>query len=160
MKLPAVFKRIPVQGDRAGFTLPEMLLVIAIGTVLMALTAPVLVSFYQNQLVADTAFSLEDTLLRARANAMAMQDDSPYGVKTDTSTKKIVLFKGNSYAARDTSFDQVMSYPGSSVISGNVGEISFGRLSGTTTAPGTWTVTNGGFSKTIEVTAEGFISGS
>jgi len=122
-----------------GFTLLEILLVIGTITVLAAIAIPVYAHLQVgNDLVVDTNISLQ-FLRRAQILSQAVDGDNTWGVKVQSSD--ITLFKGASYAARDTNFDEVYSISGNMTPSG-VTEIVFSKMLGIPNSTGTLTLTS------------------
>ena len=110
-----------------GFTLVEVLVVIAIMVILMGITAPFLVSAYndyQFRSERDLAVSL---IRRARAYSMAGTNGKDHGLKIASSS--YVIFEGTSYAARDTAKDIIDSRNTNITITG-ASEIVFSYLTG------------------------------
>lgn len=122
-----------------GFTLLEVLLVITTITVLAAISVPVY-SFLQvrNDLDVATNTTLQ-TLRRAQTLSQAVDGDSSWGVKLQTAD--ITLFKGTSYALRDTNFDEVYTLSGNVTPTG-VSEVVFSKLLGDPNTTGTLTLTS------------------
>lgn len=118
--------------SRAGFTLVEVLVVIAVSAVVLGLTVPTSLRFYQNQLVDDTARTLKDTLRRARAYSSAIRNGASYGVKILPGS--FVLFQGASYSSRVASEDEAIMYPSNITVTGTVSEFDFSKLYATSTA--------------------------
>lgn len=118
-----------------GFTLPEVLIVIVIGTVLSIMTIPVAIRFYQSQLVNDTALTLRQTLRRAQANAIAARNDSAFGVRIQSD--EVILFQGMNYASRLTSEDEHIGIPSTVSVTSTSSEYVFSKLYATSSASGT-----------------------
>lgn len=120
-----------------GFTLTEVLVVIAVIGILATAGAPSITTFLSQSGAHDAAVIYSQMLRRAQSYAIASRFDSPWGVWVATST--IVLFKGTSYAARDVSRDEVYSTTISFSASGMT-EVVFARLSGLPSQSGTTTL--------------------
>ncbi|MFH1078340.1 MAG: prepilin-type N-terminal cleavage/methylation domain-containing protein [Patescibacteria group bacterium] len=140
---------------RAGFTLIELIVVIGAIAVLMLVTAPLTIRSYQNQLVAETAQSLAETLRRAQAYSSAARNDSSFGVKI--LSDRFVLFQGRSYAARVAAQDEDIAYPTTVTVSGTASEVTFSKLYATSSMSGTFTVVGAGGTIDIGVNAAGTI---
>jgi hypothetical protein len=78
------------------------------------------------------------TLRRAQILAQAVDGDMSWGVKVQSAS--VILFRGVSYVARDTSVDEIFDVPTSIVPSG-LTEIVFTKWSGLPEASGTATFT-------------------
>jgi prepilin-type N-terminal cleavage/methylation domain-containing protein len=127
---------------REGFTLIEVLVVIAIAAILFAVT---LVGLSGLRDETDLGLAVDDAvsfLQSARAKTLSSEGGSDYGVHFETS--KFVLFKGNTYSAIDPN-NIVRNVPSSIEISpitlnGGVVDLLFKRLTGETTEHGTVTL--------------------
>lgn len=138
-----------------GFSLIELLLVITIGAILLALSAPLAFHAYQQQLVVDTSKQLEDTLDLARSYAVANLADAPHGVRLQTSQKRYILFQGESFATRNTAEDQIFTYPESVSITASTPEAVFSRLYGTSTINQVWQIQADGFARNLRIRRSG-----
>jgi type II secretory pathway pseudopilin PulG len=100
----------------------ETLLVVACLSLLILITVPVSLPFYQRNQLDATTTQLAYTLRKASAFARSGSDDSTWGVRVDAGAH--TFFKGTSYAARNTTRDEVYAIPSWLVPSG-VSEIVF-----------------------------------
>lgn len=122
-----------------GFTLLEVLLVIATITVLAGIGIPVYTSLQiKNDLDVATSTSLQ-AIRRAQMLSQAVDGDTTWGAKIQSAS--ITLFKGSSYGGRDTNYDEVYSLSGSVTPTG-ITELVFSKLLGTPNTTGTLTLTN------------------
>lgn len=139
-----------------GFTLVEMMLSVGILSLLAGLSLPVYQSFQnRNELDLNTQ-NLVSALRRAQTYARGMHGDSQWGVSVQSNT--ITLFKGTSYATRDTAYDETSAISASTATSG-LTEIMFAKLSGApaTTGNVTLTSTNNDV-RTVTINAKGMVS--
>lgn len=138
-----------------GFTLLEVILVIATITVLAAISVPVYAILQvKNDLDVATNTTLQ-TLRRAQTLSQAVDGDSSWGVKLQSSD--ITLFKGLSFAGRDTNFDEVYTLSGNVTPSG-VSEVVFSKLSGNPTTTGALTlISNNNERQNITINSKGFL---
>ncbi len=83
-----------------GFTLMEILIVIAISLLLLSVTLSVFLSFSKSRAIDVASGRIIDTLRIARSNTLASKDESVYGVHFASST--ITLFKGGSFSSVDS----------------------------------------------------------
>lgn len=135
-----------------GFTLLELMLVVALGTVITALTVPVGIRFFQTQSLDESADTLLSNLRRAEAQAMFQKNDSAFGVKFLSGS--YILFQGSSYASSTQSEVESFSLPSGITMSG-IDEVVFAKLTGVPNATGTLTMTSGGGSRALNINAQG-----
>ncbi len=107
---------------KSGFTLLELLIVIAIFFLLTAITLPVGWNFYKIQILNKTQDEIVSFLKLARNNALAQKNNSDFGVYI--AKEQIVLFQGASYDSRQA--DKDIMFPVSKIISfSGLSEIDF-----------------------------------
>ncbi|MDH5533907.1 MAG: hypothetical protein OEX81_05800 [Candidatus Pacebacteria bacterium] len=137
-----------------GITIIELLLVISITTILSAASVPIASNFLVRNYFRDGKDNLVSQLYTAKINSMTNKENSPWGV--NTSAHQITVFKGTSYATRDTAFDRSFDTPNSITISSN--EIIFAQHSGNLTSATSITVnSNLNESNTVNVNLVGNI---
>ncbi|MBU1167645.1 prepilin-type N-terminal cleavage/methylation domain-containing protein [Patescibacteria group bacterium] len=142
-----------------GFTLIELILVIALIAIMAAVAVPTVSSFSNRAQLDSTTDELRSALRLAQQRAMAVNQDSAFGVYFDDGNKKFYIFRGANYGdfpAENVEF----SYSGSLTISqsfvGN--EVDFDKLYGTTSDTGTISINSSiGLSESIDVSALGKI---
>jgi prepilin-type N-terminal cleavage/methylation domain-containing protein len=122
----------------SGFTLLEVLLSIATMAIIVGISLPIAQSFQVRNDLHIAVNTFVQTLRRAQILAQAVDGDMSWGVKVQSAS--VTLFKGVSYAARDTSVDEIFDVPTSIVPSG-LTEIVFTKWSGLPEASGTATFT-------------------
>jgi Tfp pilus assembly protein FimT len=138
-----------------GFTLLEILLSVAF----IAAIATLSLATYENLPARNdleiASASLKDMIYRAEELSSAVSEDSPWGVKIEDD--KLILFKGNAYAARDANFDETTTMFNTTV-SGQQ-EFIFSKVSGYPESTGATTLLSSpiGESKTISVNEKGVI---
>jgi prepilin-type N-terminal cleavage/methylation domain-containing protein len=110
----------------AGFTLMEMLLSVAIISILAGMGVPIYESFARRNDLDLTTQAVAETLRRAEAYARNGNNDSSWSVEVQSNA--VTLFKGATYASRNTNYDETVSVPGSITLSG-LGELQFAKLS-------------------------------
>lgn len=142
--------------QKSGFTLIEVLLSLAIISIIVGITVPVYQILQNRTDLNSVRSALAQSLRRAQVLARSGASDSAWGVKAQTST--ITLFYGNSYLTHDSSTDEVYEVPSNLIFSG-VTEIIFSKLTGEPLTYGTTTMTSvNGEIKTIYTNAKGFVS--
>lgn len=139
-----------------GFTLVEMLLSVAIITVITAFSVPLMVSYSSRNELDIEAVELTSALRKAQQYARTSYGDSTWGVNIQSGS--VTVFKGASYATRDPSYDEVSSIPGSITASG-LTAVVFSKLVGLPDTSGTITLTSNTTStKNIYINAQGIVT--
>ncbi len=139
-----------------GFTLIEVLLALALITILLGFSAPMYQAFQTKQHLLSAAEMTAQALRRAQALAEASDGDASWGVST--ASGNVVLYQGASYAARDASYDETYELPDSVVASG-LSEIVFTRFTGLPTTIGSMTFTSSSNeSRSISINEQGIVS--
>ena len=141
--------------NKSGFTIIELLLVVSIITIVGTVFLPVSVDYMQrNDLnVAQTTYA--QSVRRAQQISMSGEYDSQWGVIATSGN--IVIFKGSTYATRDTNYDENYGIS-SSIISSGQAEYDFAKITGAPSQTGVVAFTNGNFQKTVSVNAEGIVN--
>jgi prepilin-type N-terminal cleavage/methylation domain-containing protein len=138
-----------------GFTLVELLLSVAILTLLTGLSLPVYETFVRRNDLDLTTQSVVSSIRRAETYARANSGDSTWGVEFLSSG--VTLFKGASYATRDTTWDETISLPNTVTLSGT-SEIVFGKLSAAPNAVVSVTLSSTtNDARTVTVNGEGMV---
>lgn len=140
-----------------GFTLIELLLSIGLIGILTGIGAPIL-GRAQTKNDLDTAVSsFVSSVRRAEILSQAVDSDIGWGVKLDSTS--ITLFKGNTFATRNSGFDEVFSVPTTITFSGT-SEIDISKFTGypASTASTTFTSTIYSDSVTVTVNSRGMVS--
>jgi prepilin-type N-terminal cleavage/methylation domain-containing protein len=136
-----------------GFTIIEVLLVLSLGTALLALALPVGFRFYQFQVADETATGILSALRNAESKARLGQEGASFGVKLLPAS--YVVFQGDTYAARTASRDEVFPLPPDTSIESGTDEIVFARVTGIPSATTTIAVTLYGRTHEIELNDAG-----
>ena len=139
-----------------AFTLIEILLSMALLAILVAFSLPTFnVLFYTNDL--DVAKNqVAQSLNRASFLSSASQGDTTWGVKV--SAGEVVIFKGSSYAARDTEYDESYNISPSIALTG-ISEIVFEKMTGLPQTTGNIILTSpNGQTRTVTINAKGSIN--
>lgn len=137
-----------------GFTMLELLLVIAAAILIATFTIPVGIRFFQTQSLDEAASGILETLRRAQNQAAFQKNDSAFGVKFLSGS--YVLFQGGSYAGRTQSEDENFTLSGSITTSG-IDEVVFAKLTGIPNTTGALTITSGDDTQTLNINAQGKI---
>lgn len=140
---------------RQGFTLIEVLLSVAIITILTGLSLPVYESFARKNDLDVTAQQLAATLRRAETYARSVNRDAAWSVNIQPTG--VTLFQGTNFATRDQTYDETFPIPNSIATSG-LGEIQFAKLSAAPNTTGTITLTeNANNIRTVTINAKGMV---
>lgn len=142
--------------DNRGFSLIEVLLSVAIISLLTGISAPVYASFQIRNDLDIAAQSIADMLRRAQTYSRGVNGDSQWGVAIQGGSA--TLFKGASYAGRDAAYDEVSAIPNSIAVSG-LAEVPFTKLDATPTTTGSVTLTTSTNEvRTITINAKGMVT--
>ena len=126
---------------KRGFTMIELLIVIAIVVITFAATFAIQSRFLVDTYIDTNTDQIVQTLRLAQMRSIARFNNSQWGVYFDEDVggndDKFVLFKGTSYAARDSSFDIETHLPDTISLSnislnGGGNDIVFNELAGST----------------------------
>lgn len=139
-----------------GFTILEVLLVLALGTALVGVVVPVGLRYYQTQVFDETTILLVSVLTRAQGDARLGRDDAAHGVKF--LPDRFVRFTGTSYAMRDPSRDEIFPLPSGATLISLPDEFVFAEVTGIPNATGTALFSLYGNTRTITIEAGGIIS--
>ena len=137
-----------------GFTLIEVLVVIFIFTALLAMSAFFNITFYKGSSFGVDVDTFTTVLQRARGKAMSNINQLNQGVYIDTT--KYVLFQGDSFATRNSAFDQDISRNSNLTFTGP-SEVVFGQLSGSSSFQGNIIIKDGPKTATVSLNYEGLI---
>jgi type II secretory pathway pseudopilin PulG len=132
-----------------------MLLSVGLISMLAGLSLPIYITFTSKNDLDLTAQLTANAVRRAQTYSRGAANDSAWG--TEILASSVVVFKGTTYASRDTTADETTAIPGSITPSGTA-EVDFAKLSGIPSATATITLTsNSGNTRTITVNAKGMV---
>lgn len=126
-----------------GFTLIEILVVIAVAGILLFLTLPMGINFYRTQQLDTTVSEVIQTLRRAQSKAMAVDGDQPW----------TVYFESGQYRLEDEIFDIL-----DDITFGGLSSVTFSKLTGLPTSTGNITITLDGEVETISINSVGRVN--
>lgn len=138
-----------------GFTFIELLLVISITLIIGSYSAVFFSRFISQNAVSNTQDQLTNQLRKAQLYAMMSKQNSNWGVNFSSNT--ITLYQGNSFATRNTAFDEVFTVNNSVTVSG-LSDTNFARMTGIPNTTSSVTVSGTGGSKTITVNSQGVVN--
>lgn len=93
----------------AGFTLIEIMIVVAVLVILVIASVSSLVTFRKKSSLNNSVEEITSIIEYAQNKTLASEGSSQYGVYFDTTTSphEYILFKGSNFLSRDVSFDKV-----------------------------------------------------
>lgn len=139
-----------------GFTLIEVLLSVAIIGLLTGVSLPIYASFANRNDLEVTTENIVRSLRRAQSYSRGVNYDSQWGVAIQSGT--IVVFKGATYATRDTAFDEATIIPNNVSTSG-FSEVAFSKLYGAPSATANINLsTINNDTRTVTLNAEGMVN--
>lgn len=141
---------------RKGFTIIELLLIIALISILAAVSAPLYTSFLAKNHLENKTFEVKNTLHKAQSNAMSGKQNANWGVYFTSG--QFVLFAGESFASRNGAFDEIHIFPASVSASG-LNEIIFQKPKGLPSTTGIITISSTeGANNILTITREGIVN--
>ncbi len=90
--------------DRKGFTMVELLIVIAIVAMFATTALPFTINFFQRQVAHEEAKIMVSILRQSQSKAMKESNESKWGIYLKSNS--FILFKGSSYEQRDPVYDR------------------------------------------------------
>ncbi len=138
-----------------GFTLYEVLVVIAILAVLSGLGLFVSIDFYKSYTFYSERNIVVSAIQKARSQSLANINESKHGVYFGTNN--YVIFQGENYASRSPDYDEIIQ-ANSPVTHSGLTEIVFEQLSGFPAVTGAIALSDGIRSLTISIENEGRIN--
>lgn len=117
-----------------GYTLLELLIIVAVTSILAGLAYTSFVAFSRNEALNAGTASIVAGLRDARAKTLASVDGSQYGIYIEPT--RYTLFKGALYDAQ-SGFNTVSEFNSYIKASSTLTSIVFQRVTGNTTASGT-----------------------
>lgn len=140
---------------KKGFTLLELLLSITILTIIVGIGIPVYQSLQNNNNLDIAKTTVVQGLRRAQELSRSGEHDAMWGVKVQSGS--ITLFKGATYAARDSAFDELFDTPSNIVPTGST-EIVFSKFYGIPNTTGTLTLTLNNTVQTLNINEKGTLT--
>jgi len=136
-----------------GFTLIEIVVVIAVMAALIGALVPLSARFKRQNDIQVVAETYAQALRRAQVLSQSMSGDSAWGVIAATGT--VTLFKGSAYAARVAGYDELYPFATQFAATGTT-EFDFAKFTGLPAAAGTTTFSfTGAASRSVYLNAKG-----
>lgn len=137
---------------KPGFTIIEVLIVIVIFAVLLGISLPLTIRFYQTYQISTLS---ENALNMIRsAQEKARSGLGAHGIHAEPGS--ITLYRGASYALRDAAFDEREAIPSSITFTGTL-DFQFMPPLGRPVSAGTIIIENVHLSDTISVNVQGLV---
>lgn len=137
-----------------GFTVVELLVVMAIFVLLLSATGPIYRRVQDKQQSEADSASIVHAIRRAQQLAATASKDSAWGVKI--AVQQVTIFSGSSYAGRNPAYDEAIKYYSVSDVSGT-SEFVFNKLIGSPVFTGTTTLVTRWGAENISVNAKGMV---
>ncbi|HLD17879.1 MAG TPA: type II secretion system protein [Patescibacteria group bacterium] len=138
-----------------GFTVIEVLIVMAVMIILMGAIMPVSSSFLNKNDLDLTVQKIVQSVRRAQFLAQATDSDSTWGIHAQSGS--VILFKGANYSARDATRDEIYTFSNNEVLDGTT-DFLFSKLTGFPTATGTLSITSSDASvRNVSINAFGIV---
>lgn len=139
-----------------GYTLLEVLLVVAVFGAISLFSVPVYQAATSRADIRTVATHTAQSARRAQLLAQASDGDSEWGIFIQSGS--LTLFRGATFATRNTAFDEVYNFPTSIVPSG-VAEVVYSKVHGLPSTTGTITYTSPTTEiKTVSINAKGTVT--
>lgn len=147
----------PITRAQAGFTLIEMLVVIAVVSVIAFISVGVAGLSFNKSQTSIEAERLASTIRLAQTRSISGFQDAVWGVHIESD--RYVLFRGDDYATRDSSYDEPHTFP-EAVIASGLTDIVFQIRTGETDGVGTVTLSHDatGDTRAISISSLGRIT--
>ena len=141
---------------KKGFTLIELILIVAVMSIVAAMTPTFYSRFLLQNSVANVKDQIAGSLRKAQIQSMTSKNADSWSVNYSSNT--ITLYKGNNFGVRDPSFDETFAVNPSVSVSG-LTDLSFERVTGLPTpTSATITINSGNNSDTITVNSQGVVN--
>lgn len=103
----------------------------------------------------NTLTTVAQTLRRAQLLSQTNERDSTWGMRVQSGS--VTLFRGNTYASRDTSFDEIVT-TSSSITPSGITEVVYSKMTGLPNTTGTLTLSATNDTRTIVINAKGALT--
>lgn len=150
---------IAIVDDSKGFTLLELIIVVAISFIIGITAVPFYSNFFTQNAVSNSTDQLVAELRKAQIYSITGKQGGSWGVNYNytNGTGTITLFKGASYATRTTAFDENFFVYSPATVSGFT-TVTYMHATGTPSAVQTITVLDNNNSHLVTVNALGVVN--
>ncbi len=149
-----------MKNNQSGLTLAEIVIIIAIISILIGVVTLPLIKFRQRQALQNSTNAVVAVLNDARTKTLAGLDNTTYSVQIQSD--KIILFTGTTYSSGSaTNESYTIEEPVylNWSLNGAVSKVSFNRLTGATSEYGTITlILPDGTTRIITISSSGSIT--
>lgn len=143
-----------VLNKKIGFTLLELILVVALLAITSAIVAPIYFSAKSADDLDNSANALASSLRKAQLLSMAVEGDSSWGIKLID--EDIIIFRGVDYLSRDSSWDEIFKV-NKNIKNSGLDEIVFLKFSGRPNLSGDIILSDGNKNKILNINSLGVI---
>ena len=143
--------------NRKGITLIELLISIALILAISLISTSFFNRFFAENAAANLTDQIMMSIRKAQIYSMMSKENSTWGINYSTTTQKIYMFKGASFASRATSFDETFDVPSSVSISG-FKETIFSETKGLPSTTSTITISKNNTATSITINSQGIVS--
>jgi prepilin-type N-terminal cleavage/methylation domain-containing protein len=130
-----------------GFTLVELLIVIAIALILVTVSVPIYGNLQVSAQLNENTSQMIQTVRIARVRSVARVNNASHGVYFEINPgadDRHILYQGDAYATRDMAYDRAVTLNPSLTLSTTLvgAEVNFSKGAGASTTTGTVTLTH------------------
>lgn len=138
-----------------GFTLLELMLVIAVIAIITLAVTPTILSYLSKNDVDTARISVVEALRRAENLSSTTNLDSTWGVYLQNGS--VTIYKGATYSGRDTSADEIIDI-GGNITFGGLNEVNFSKMLAEPNTIGTVNITgNNNETANVTINAKGMV---
>lgn len=142
--------------DQTGFTLLEVLLSVGVISLIAGIGIPIYQTFQNRNDLDIASTTIAQTLRRAQILSQAVEGDISWGLRLQNDS--VTLFKGTSFAVRDSSVDEVTQIS-ASIMPSSLTEVVFTKFTGLPQTIGSFILSSvNNETRTITLNAKGTVA--